>query len=282
MEQIQKKLWETEQEILDVFHWVCKKNHLRYSLAYGTLIGAVRHKGFIPWDDDIDVVMPREDYEKLIRLWKNEAPEGYILQQPYDYPDMEISFAKIRKDHTTFFYFEGEKNRKYQKGVFIDVFPFDRAASGVIQSKWQKLCCYISMLYNRGYTSGAEGIKGIIEKALLACVPKGCYRRIEKRAEDWATKWNNNSQLKWFGFQTVADMNHHYAPDAFDNLIELEFEKKKYYAFRNYDQVLRDEYGDYMQLPPENERKWKHHPIIIDFEHNYEEIKEQNNDQNRK
>ena len=74
-DQIQQ-VWAVEQEILDVIHRICAEHGLRYALAYGTLIGAVRHGGFIPWDDDIDLVMPREDYEKLLSIWEEAAPEG--------------------------------------------------------------------------------------------------------------------------------------------------------------------------------------------------------------
>ena len=103
----------------------------------------------------------------------------------------------------------------------------------------------------------------------VALIPKKYYRKMQKWAERNATRWNGNTQLKWFGFQTVDDMKHHYDPDILDNLIKLEFEGKKYFAFKDYDQILRDEFGDYMQLPPEEERVWKHRPILIDFEKNY-------------
>lgn len=86
-DQLQRQIWATEQEILDVIHQVCTEYGLRYSLAYGTLIGAVRHKGFIPWDDDIDLIMPREDYEKLLAIWNEAAPKGYILQNTRTDPD---------------------------------------------------------------------------------------------------------------------------------------------------------------------------------------------------
>ena len=86
-DQLQRQIWATEQEILDVIHQVCTEYGLRYSLAYGTLIGAVRHKGFIPWDDDIDLMMPREDYEKLLAIWNEAAPKGYILQNTRTDPD---------------------------------------------------------------------------------------------------------------------------------------------------------------------------------------------------
>lgn len=110
------------------------------------------------------------------------------------------------------------------------------------------------------------------ERILLGIIPGKKYRHIERWAEKKATKWNRNNNLEWFGFQTVSDMKRHYAPDIFEDLQTLEFEQKKYCVFKDYDRVLRDEFGDYMQLPPEEERVWKHHPIIIDFEHNYEEL----------
>ena len=122
-DQLQRQIWATEQEILDVIHQVCTEYGLRYSLAYGTLIGAVRHKGFIPWDDDIDLMMPREDYEKLLAIWNEAAPKGYILQNTRTDPDFTQNFTKIRKDHTTFLQGESEREKHYHKGIFVDIFP---------------------------------------------------------------------------------------------------------------------------------------------------------------
>lgn len=274
MEDIKHRLWSTEVEILDVFHEVCMRNGLRYSLAYGTLIGAVRHKGFIPWDDDIDVLMPREDYEKLLHVWDVDPNRGFILQEPYTSPDLVVNFGKIRKDHTAFIHAEFEREKKYHKGVFIDIFPLDRVAPGKFTQRLQRLFCLLVMLYNRGYTSGTGGFSELIEKMLLIMVPKNFYRKMQRWAEKNATRWNNDKNLEWFGFQTVGDMKHHYAPDIFDGLIELEFEGKNYLAFKDYDQVLRDEFGDYMQLPPKEEQTWKHKHVLIDLEHNYEELVE--------
>ena len=98
----QQKLWDVQLDILNLIDQVCSKNDLQYSLYAGTLLGAVRHKGFIPWDDDLDICMPREDYEKFLKIWKDEDHPGYILQNKRNTPLFTQSFTKIRKDHTTF------------------------------------------------------------------------------------------------------------------------------------------------------------------------------------
>ena len=144
-----QQVWTVEQDILDVIHHICSEHGLRYSLAYGTLIGAVRHKGFIPWDDDIDLMMPREDYEKLLSLWDSTAPKGYILQNVRTNPDFTQSFTKIRKDHTTFLQFEFEREKCYHKGIFVDIFPGDRVAPSKLGRSIQHTACAVNLLYNR-------------------------------------------------------------------------------------------------------------------------------------
>ena len=93
-----QKLWECELDILEHFDQFCRNNGLKYSLAYGTLLGAVRHGGFIPWDDDIDVIMPRKDYEYLVNNWD---VKGYIVQNKRTNDDFNQNFTKIRKDTLT-------------------------------------------------------------------------------------------------------------------------------------------------------------------------------------
>lgn len=117
-----------ELEILCVIDEFCKKNNICYSLAYGTLIGAIRHKGFIPWDDDIDLWMPRSDYNRFIELWLKDPVEGYILQNTDLESDFNQNFTKIRKDNSAFIQSEEEKQRCYHKGIFVDIFPLDRVA----------------------------------------------------------------------------------------------------------------------------------------------------------
>lgn len=274
------KVWKVEQEILDVVHSVCVKNDLRYALYYGTLLGAVRHKGFIPWDDDIDIIMPREDYEKLIALWKTEAPANYVLQNYYTDPDTTNNFTKIRKDHTTFIQDDEEREKKYHKGIFIDIFPVDRMAPGRIGAKLQYVGFAVNLLFTRGYTSGTGGVIGAVERLLLGTGKSG-YARKRNAAEAFVKKWNGRTGTKYVCSATIRDCRLLIPADAFEGVREIEFMGKMYHTVADPDEHLKIQYGDYMQLPPEEQRKWFHHPLLIDFERNYEELLSQQTLQNK-
>ena len=162
------QLWSVEIEMLDAFDTVCKKYGLRYSLAYGTLLGAVRHKGFIPWDDDLDIMMPREDYQRLFEIWSKEVDSEYFLQDyTTDTEDYVNSFAKIRKKHTDFITSEEEKTVRYHTGIFIDIFPGDKYPDGKVERIEFYVNAALNLLFSRGYTSGTKGLQGLIERALL-------------------------------------------------------------------------------------------------------------------
>lgn len=270
---VQYQMWQAEQEILDAIDKVCTENHLRYSLAYGTLLGAIRHRGFIPWDDDVDVMMPREDYEKLREIWKDKAPSGFLFQDEVMFDDYVNNFAKIRKDHTTFLQFELERSRTYHKGLYVDIFPGDRLAPKGIRRRLQYAACAVNLLCVRGYSSGTGGLTGAAERLLLLA-PKKLRRRWMLRTRRYISKWNTDRTASYMFPCTIRSCKKYYPCDLFENMVRAEFQGKQYSIPRDYDAVLSLAYGDYMQLPPEEERVWKHHPILIDFEHNYEEIGE--------
>lgn len=266
-----QELWACEREILDVFDEVCRRNGLRYALAGGTLIGAIRHKGFIPWDDDIDVKMPRPDYNRLIEIWQRQAPEGYLVQTYDTADDSPNNFLKIRKDHTAFIQTDDERAKRYHKGVFIDIMPGDRVAGDPVSRKLQYFASAVNLLYARNYDSGASGLQGLFERTLLLA-PRRLKIKLRKAAERFIGLWNDTDH-DFFFTDRIESCSRILPGDYFDDPVEVSFEGRKYLTTRLYDKVLRIEYGDYMQLPPEADRVWKHHPVLVDFEHNYEELK---------
>ena len=266
-----RQIWNVELEILDVIHRICTDHGLRYSLAYGTLIGAMRHGGFIPWDDDIDLIMPREDYEKLLSLWDNAAPKAYILQNIRTDPDYTNTFSKIRKDHTTFLQDKSEESKHYHKGVFVDIFPADRVAENKISRSVQYLASAINLLFTRGYKSGTGGITEAVENILLR-LPNSIHPALRKASEKIIRSWNGQTNLEWFSPSTIEYAKHYYPATLFDDPKTVLFCGKQYCCVADPDGFLRADYGDYMQLPPEIERVWKHHPVLIDLEHNFEEL----------
>lgn len=121
-----KELWAVQLDLLCEFDRVCKKYNLKYILEHGTLLGAIRHKGYIPWDDDLDVSMLREDYDKLVEVGAKEFREPYFFQNR-DYNGYDTALARLRRSGTTFIMMANTKhNTSYNQGIFIDIFVFDK------------------------------------------------------------------------------------------------------------------------------------------------------------
>lgn len=267
-----KKLREMEQEILDVVVSFTERNLLRYSLGYGTLIGALRHKGFIPWDDDIDIIMPREDYELFREKWLSSQTGEYYLHDYYTDSNCTNNFMKIRKNHTTFLNTDGLDNPN-MSGISIDIFPADRVAQSRLGKVIQFSACAINLLYTRQFTSGSGGIVGIGERLLLH-VSREKQIKIRNYAEKVKKRWNRIGKGLLMNAATIKESRIYFPEDMFDDLIEVEFNGKYYKATASYDEYLSLMYGDYMKLPPESERVYGHAPQILDFERNYDELRE--------
>ena len=252
-----------EQNILEQFTAFCDKNNLRYYLAYGTLIGALRNKGFIPWDDDVDVNMPRKDYNEFISLLakqNNLISDNIEIKTPsskkYQYP-----FVKVI-DNTTFVQ-EKTMKKKYKTSVWIDIFPMDKVPEQKNErekfiNKIKKMDKYYFYTIERKY-SGSDLI-GKIKFNILRILFTPVYSIInqKKRIDEFAQKYENSS------FNTYSELIINPKADLCimnsDDFkqTKVTFEGKLYTTFLNYDKVLKDYYGDYMQLPPENKRILAH------------------------
>lgn len=257
-------------EILNVIDKLCRENDIRYSLCAGTLLGAVRHQGFIPWDDDLDVCMSREHYERFIEVWKKVQPCGYILQNKDNTPNFTRGFTKIRKDHTTFIQNDSEIAR-YHTGIFVDIFPMDRVPNGLARWAFYCDCCKYQLLTRQFVPCDSNIIIKCFCRLYLMCTSSNHIVH-RKKLEKKLLKYTHDNRLRMAILETQRSMRTTFPSDIMEEFCELKFEGQFYMCFSNWYAFLENNYGDYMQLPPESERVWKHHPLIIDFEHNYEEL----------
>lgn len=262
----------TQLEMLKVFDSFCREHDLHYSLYAGTLLGAARHRAFIPWDDDLDVCMARAEYDRFIELWQEKPHPGYILQNKENTPAFSQSFTKLRKDHTAFLQ-NGEELGSYHTGIFIDIFPIDRIPSESF-SRWLfKWDCMKYQLLTREYVPAKSGAPIRFACSLiLLCTPKQHRAAIRQKLLKKITQYDNNTELETIAIEIVRTINCPLAANMLSAYTYLPFEDGEFMCFAGWDEYLRRKYGDYMLLPPEEERVWKHHPILIDFEHNYEEL----------
>ncbi|MBE5923949.1 MAG: LicD family protein [Lachnospiraceae bacterium] len=275
MDELLKLIQSDMMKILMVFDNICRENNIQYSLHGGTLLGAVRHKGFIPWDDDLDIIMTRENYDAFICAWIRNRPDGYFLQTKEVEENYTRAFAKIRKEHTLFLQ-EGEDPETIHTGVFIDIFPVDRIPNrgiGFYPFLWD---CLRYQLYTREFIPPKVNIiTKVITFVLLNT--KTHTQVMKKRAQLYKkiTRFNNNNSLRLAVLESPRHISHPFPPDFFDSYIGIPFEGKEFMCISKWDELLTIWYGDYMKMPPQEERVWKHHPKMVDMNSSYEEIKKE-------
>lgn len=271
MDEKLKELQKVQIEILTLIDQICNENNLRYSLYAGTLLGAVRHEGFIPWDDDLDVCMPREDYDRFIEIWNKNPQEGYLLQNKENTPRFTQSFSKIRKDHTTFLQYEFERDA-YHTGIFVDIFPIDYIPNSKIKRTIFKGYCIVYQLLTREFIpKKANKVVQLVSTTILGCVRGKKRDDLRRKLYKKITRYKTCKGYNMVATETIEMLNILYPSGLFDNMSKLKFENNEYSCFAEARKYLKLTYGNYMQLPPVEERVWKHHPIILDFEKNYGE-----------
>ncbi|MDD4048662.1 MAG: LicD family protein [Clostridia bacterium] len=249
--------------LLDVVD-LCNKFKLRYYLIGGTLLGAIRHGGFIPWDDDIDIGMSRDDYERLIELWDQNAPENLVMQNKEKDKRVHLSFTKIRRKNTRIIEKE-TKNSEIFKGVFIDIFPLDAIASkdNLIMNFEYALFNFLTSisLYKNGYR---EYRKSWL-KWLSASMSFLEFHTINSITYRIVTKYRNKeskyitSYASGYGYKKQR-MNFE---QIYGQGVEVLFEGYLLKAPSNFEGYLKHLFGDYMKLPPIEKRGNQHHIIEI-------------------
>ena len=249
-----KEIQLREFEYIDT---VCRENGLEYSIAYGTLIGAVRHKGFIPWDDDIDIMMRRDDYERLFQIIKNDKRYGLISEK-----ENWFNWAKIIALNT---YIKEDDDYNIENyGVWLDIFPLDEvpdphSLKGKIHMKLVKLTNNLAQkrAISRSHAkiwNGYRRILWLVRHSLLSIFSIRFYNRLVYRI---ITSYRSTDT----GFIGVCIdyWQRSFKKELFDSYMDIAFENITVRTIVNYDLFLTNSYGDYMKLPPVEQRKSGHH-----------------------
>lgn len=261
-----EKLKSLQLEMFKIFIKICDKYSLRYYLNGGTCLGAVRHKGFIPWDDDIDVGMPRPDYERFMEIAESELPDCYFLQNSKTDPDFPMGFAKIRACNTTFIE-STVSHLNINHGVYFDIFPLDGYCTKPLFKLKRKLYVIaVSKIFNN--KSAKKGLKKFIVGILSSLIPdyrvardkliiltSGCsYDKYEMVANYYGA-WGEKEVFpreKCLGEGSVGM-----------------FEGISVVLPADPDDYCTRLYGDYMKLPPEDKRVTHHYCDVIDLDRSY-------------
>ena len=251
-----KRLWAMELDIVKQFVAVCNKYHLKYWIMGGTLLGAVRHKGFIPWDNDMDLAMPRKDFDKLLEI----GPEAFQSPLFFQTPETEHSrffraYVRIRNGNGTAS-FQDEYNLGINGGVFVDIFCLDE----IPESSFKRKCYFrkINEIAKMARFSLRRHLKGGLVNNIEHSIQKFAYYIVlrkpntaqlfnlyQKEAGRYAGQGHHSLAHQAFGY------NPHYVWEAKDweETVMLPFEDAMLCAPKGYDAILRHQYGDYMQIP---------------------------------
>lgn len=253
-------------QILKTVAEICERQGYRYSLIYGTLIGAVRHHGFIPWDDDVDIMMPRPDYEELLKYL-----DAHISDFPYlkvfncetceDYPYMITRISDERYQIVV------DNEKPYGMGVFIDIYPYDGLGKtkkealkfGLKGDRLSSLCFQATRIhFSIGTTKST--LRKIIKFPVFLYAKMRGKNHYQKKLSNLADL-KNYEESEFVGCVVWLSGGERdiFPKEWFDETIKLKFEEYEFNVPKEYDKILKHVYGDYMQLPPEKDRTGHHY-----------------------
>lgn len=260
--------------ILDEFDSFCKKHNLTYFLTAGSCLGAIRHQGFIPWDDDLDVCLPRKDYDKLTKLWNKCHPKGeYVLCRPGKDILTGVHITQIKDSSTTCVY-RFSKQYDICQGIKIDVEPLDGAPDSKLGQLKQTFYANLYGLFaaQRVPTHYQPTWKKIVARMVLPVFnhKKFCYK-VFSMAEKKVKKYNIDKcrYVKW-NFGAIHQV---YEKDVFLPVSYAMFEGKMRPVPHKTDEYLRLIFNDYMQMPPVEKRIPITKVLAYDLDHSYDEYR---------
>lgn len=264
-----KKLWALSIDLLLETDKVCKKNNITYCMAVGSLLGTIRHHGFVPWDDDIDIFMPRKDYDRFIQL-SHEFSSPYFLQTPYTDPEFYYSCARVRNSNTTYIV-DTFRYQKFNHGIYISVFPIE---NWVIEGG-DKIVSHIKSLLREetGYMrlSIPEDKRTDLDRQRISEYsgknPLEVYEEINKIASQFKDLETEYCALIVNTVYPLERITYH--KEDFRQTIMADFDGHKFPVPIGYDRILKRTYGNYMEFPPIEQRGLWHTGVQIDPDRPY-------------
>ena len=247
-----KKVWAAELQLLEKFIDVCERNDLNYFLDGGTLLGAVRHKGFIPWDDDIDVIMPRADYDRLWEIAEKEFTYPYFFQTTLSEQGFFRTHAQLRNSETTGF-IAIDEHKNINRGIFMDIFVLDNVPNGILRKKIFKYEILIkkrilAYQYDREY--GSLKFKGkMFYKLVHTFFNLYPFDKFFRNFNKTLAKYRNKDTALVGDITLLWRSNVHWPKEWYEGYSYLNFEGLKVRVPLFYKEVLTRQYGDFMKLP---------------------------------
>ena len=248
-----------EMKILKEFDRLCRGNGLKYSVAYGTMIGAVRHKGFIPWDDDVDVWMQRSDIGKLKEICKTQMNENFFYQTNETDSEYFYLLDKIRENNTVFRESFVSKY-KIHHGVYIDIFPLDYMPDNLVHR-------YFHYLHYRFYRAGLmakyldinyrTGLKKVMARLVRIAYAPFSVEFLYKKANKTASKYDKKTGYL-ANLASASAWRDVFPASIYEKVSSVPFEDMEVLCIDEYDRYLTDIYGAYMKLPPVERRNTRH------------------------
>lgn len=241
-------------EIMQVFHEVCLKNDITYYMIDGTMLGAIRHKGFIPWDDDMDIGLPRVDYEKLLCLPQTIWPSNLFIKTPYNSKDLIFPYAKLIDSNTTLI---EDRLDGILEGIYIDIFPLDGVGSTILSSKIRYYVFYWKqglLYYNQDYGLQKTYLRRLIQKFARSEDVKKLYMSLEESMK----KYSYKNSLIVANYPSAYGFKEYLNKEIYGTPLLYDFEGLKFYGVNKANEYLTSIYGNYMELPPVEKRKSHH------------------------
>lgn len=264
-----KGIWKSQMEMLDKLLEVCNKYDIKIFAVAGTMLGAIRHKGFIPWDDDVDMAMLREDFNKLLEVGEKEFQYPFGFQTALNEEDYYSPLIRLRDMRTTAIIRNGSHDdwgRKCNNGIYIDIFPLD----GLVENKFLRKVQFTQvriinmLLRERVYIEHGKPLAELRHRILNKVITEGVKRKLFRQYNQICARYSYKSDTVALVAGSVFNKAYYWQLCDVEDVVWVPFEDTEIPIPKGYENCLSVQYGNYMELPPLEKRGTHHEAVIFD------------------